>query len=321
MLHIRDVEGPKKTGSIETRLEAMEQQVFKCQGMVERGLNANHMMITKFTSNHKMDAIDIGKHLSRLYERVDQLQGQIYDPQNQNCEYEYRFKSIRHERNYRDCYAWNVMPMSDMKKWEKMHGIPVHPKVMGRPKKNRKKEPEEKKDKNGLKKISKHGVTMHCFICGVVDHNKKGHHNHLHDKPNATAQDEAEEEKFTNLTITDYGPLPESTFIANARDSIPLGRVTATMKRGCARRTRDGAAESSAQGVGTRPRKRQARGGTSTTRGGTTTPRGRTTDPRGRSDGRGGTNAARGWRSAGRGGTNAARGGRTAGRGGTDAGT
>ncbi|KAE8799114.1 40S ribosomal protein S5-1 [Hordeum vulgare] len=84
MLHIRDVEGPKKTGSMETRLEAMEQQVFKCQGMVERGLNANHMMITKFTSNHKMDAIDIGKHLSRLYDRVDQLQGQIYDPQNQN---------------------------------------------------------------------------------------------------------------------------------------------------------------------------------------------------------------------------------------------
>ena len=44
MLHIRDVEGPKKTGSVETRLEAMEQQVFKCQGMVERGLNANHMI-------------------------------------------------------------------------------------------------------------------------------------------------------------------------------------------------------------------------------------------------------------------------------------
>ncbi|KAE8820646.1 40S ribosomal protein S5-1 [Hordeum vulgare] len=84
MLHIRDVEGPKKTGSVETRLEAMEQQVFKCQGMVERGLNANHMMITEFTRNHKMDAIDIGKHLSRLYDRVDQLQGQIYDLQNQN---------------------------------------------------------------------------------------------------------------------------------------------------------------------------------------------------------------------------------------------
>ena len=94
LLHIRDAEGPKGTGSVETRLEAMEQQVFKCQGVVERGLNSNHMMITEFTTNHKMDAIDIGKHLSRLYDKVDQLQGQIYDLQNQNCEYEYRFKRM-----------------------------------------------------------------------------------------------------------------------------------------------------------------------------------------------------------------------------------
>ncbi|KAE8773635.1 40S ribosomal protein S5-1 [Hordeum vulgare] len=86
MLHIRDVEGPKKTGSVETRLEAMEQQVFKCQGMVERGLNANHMMITEFTNKHMIDANDIGKHLSRLYDRIDQLQAQIYDLQNQNCD-------------------------------------------------------------------------------------------------------------------------------------------------------------------------------------------------------------------------------------------
>ncbi|KAE8799017.1 40S ribosomal protein S5-1 [Hordeum vulgare] len=84
MLHIRDVEGPKKTGSVETRLEAMEQQVFKCQGMVERGLNANHMMITEFTNKHMIDANDIGKHLYGLYDRIDQLHAQIYDLQNQN---------------------------------------------------------------------------------------------------------------------------------------------------------------------------------------------------------------------------------------------
>ena len=33
LLHIRDVEGPRRTGSVETRLEAMEQQVFNCQEM------------------------------------------------------------------------------------------------------------------------------------------------------------------------------------------------------------------------------------------------------------------------------------------------
>ncbi|KAE8796408.1 40S ribosomal protein S5-1 [Hordeum vulgare] len=68
VFHIRDVKGPKKTGSVEARLEAVEQQVFKCQGMVERGLNANDMMIIEFTNKHKIDANDIGKHLSRLFE-------------------------------------------------------------------------------------------------------------------------------------------------------------------------------------------------------------------------------------------------------------
>ncbi|KAE8816263.1 40S ribosomal protein S5-1 [Hordeum vulgare] len=99
MLHIRDVEGPKKTGSMETRLEAVEQQVFKCQGLVERGLNANHMMIMEFTSKHMIDANDIGKHLSRLYDMFDQLQAQIYDMQNQNWEFAaymglYRYSGI-----------------------------------------------------------------------------------------------------------------------------------------------------------------------------------------------------------------------------------
>ncbi|KAE8803461.1 40S ribosomal protein S5-1 [Hordeum vulgare] len=95
MLHIRDVEVPKKTESVETRLEAMEQQVFKCKGMVERGLNANHMMITEFTNKHKIDVNDTGKHLSRLYDMINQLQAQIYDLQNQNflsigfCEFQF----------------------------------------------------------------------------------------------------------------------------------------------------------------------------------------------------------------------------------------
>ncbi|KAE8785909.1 40S ribosomal protein S5-1 [Hordeum vulgare] len=84
--HIRDVEGPKKTGSMEARLEALEQQVFKCQGMVEHGLNANHMMITEFTNKHKIHANDIGKQLSRLYDRIDHLQTKIYDLQNQKNE-------------------------------------------------------------------------------------------------------------------------------------------------------------------------------------------------------------------------------------------
>ena len=94
LLHIRDVEGPKGTGSVETRLEAMEQQVFKCQGMVERGLNSNHMMIVEFTNNHKLDTKNIEETIFKLHEKIEHLQAQIYDLQNQNCEYEYRFKRM-----------------------------------------------------------------------------------------------------------------------------------------------------------------------------------------------------------------------------------
>ena len=94
LLHIRDVEGPRSTRSVETKLETMEQQVFKCQGMVERGLNANQMMIAEFTNNHKLDAKNIGETIFQLHEKIEYLQAQIYDPQNQNCEYEYRFKRM-----------------------------------------------------------------------------------------------------------------------------------------------------------------------------------------------------------------------------------
>ena len=94
LLHIRDVEGPKGTGSVETRLDAMEQQVFKCQGMVERGINATHKMLAEFTNNYESDAKNTEEAIFKLHEKIEHLQAQIYDLQNQNCEYEYRFKRM-----------------------------------------------------------------------------------------------------------------------------------------------------------------------------------------------------------------------------------
>ena len=90
LLHIRDVEGPNGTGSVETRLEAMEQQVF----MVERGINASHTMLAEFTNNYKSDAKNTEEAIFKLHEKIEHLQAQVYDLQNQNCEYEYRFKRM-----------------------------------------------------------------------------------------------------------------------------------------------------------------------------------------------------------------------------------
>ena len=64
----------RRTESMEKRLKAMEQQVFKCQEMVVRGLDANHIMITEFTNNHKLDAKNIGETIFKLHEKIVHLQ-------------------------------------------------------------------------------------------------------------------------------------------------------------------------------------------------------------------------------------------------------
>ena len=53
--------------------------------MVECGLDSN---------KYKLDVKDIGEAIFKLHEKIEHLQAQIYDLQNQNCEYEYRFKRM-----------------------------------------------------------------------------------------------------------------------------------------------------------------------------------------------------------------------------------
>ncbi|KAE8819838.1 40S ribosomal protein S5-1 [Hordeum vulgare] len=74
VLHIQDVQGPNKEGSEKARLAATEHEIFKCQGMLERGLNANHSMITDFNSKNKLDTKKVGVVLFKLQERVEHLQ-------------------------------------------------------------------------------------------------------------------------------------------------------------------------------------------------------------------------------------------------------
>jgi hypothetical protein len=79
---------------------------------------------------------------------------------------------------YNRAYAFNLVPLRGRVFWEKVDAVQVHPplftKVMGRPKKNRRKAPEEK-TKKGVQVFTKAGVTIHCSVCGGADHNKRGH--------------------------------------------------------------------------------------------------------------------------------------------------
>ena len=82
-------------------------------------------------------------------------------------------------RTYLKAYGYTLVPLGDPNVWEVQNAYKVYPPVftkqLGRPKKNRKKTPEEKM-KNGVRVLNKKGVTMHCSICGRADHNRKGHY-------------------------------------------------------------------------------------------------------------------------------------------------
>jgi hypothetical protein len=58
-------------------------------------------MITDFIREHKVDGKNIGDVIFKLNDRIDYLQAQIYDLQNQNFEYEAKFKGMSLAANFR----------------------------------------------------------------------------------------------------------------------------------------------------------------------------------------------------------------------------
>src|ERR1041385_7695072 len=69
----------------------MEQEVFKYNKMVERGVEANFDFINELKMFYKKEMRGIWSSITAAEERIDDLQGQIYDMHNQNCEYELKF--------------------------------------------------------------------------------------------------------------------------------------------------------------------------------------------------------------------------------------
>ncbi|KAE8770482.1 40S ribosomal protein S5-1 [Hordeum vulgare] len=92
VFHIRDVQVLKKMGTVEARLEVVEQEVSRCQSMVECGLSANHTMITECTRDLKVDGRPLEDIVFTLNDQINFLQGQTFDLQNQIFEYEEKFK-------------------------------------------------------------------------------------------------------------------------------------------------------------------------------------------------------------------------------------
>src|SRR3954463_11511891 len=94
VLRKKDLKGPVKGGSTEDRLKEMEQEVFKYKKMVECSVEANFNITNELKSLYSEDMKEMWSSLTALEEKSEELQAQIYDLQNQNCEYELKFSRM-----------------------------------------------------------------------------------------------------------------------------------------------------------------------------------------------------------------------------------
>jgi uncharacterized coiled-coil DUF342 family protein len=100
-LQINDVQVPKGEGSLKARMEALEQEVFKYKKMVEREVDIIHRINQDLVTKYKKETIELWRDIFSLHETTNQLQAQLYDVQNQNCEYEARFQQMSAAANFR----------------------------------------------------------------------------------------------------------------------------------------------------------------------------------------------------------------------------
>jgi hypothetical protein len=100
-LQIKDVQGPKGEGSLKARKEALEQEVFKYKKMAEREMDIIHRINQELVTKYKKETTELWSDTFSLHETTNQLQAQLYNLQNQNCEYEARFKQMSAAASFR----------------------------------------------------------------------------------------------------------------------------------------------------------------------------------------------------------------------------
>ena len=96
-----DVQGPAGEGSQEERMKKLEQEVFTYKKMAEREVDIFHKMVAELTAAHKKETEELWEDIYALHSITSKLQVQLYDVQNQNCEYETRFKRISAAASFR----------------------------------------------------------------------------------------------------------------------------------------------------------------------------------------------------------------------------
>src|SRR4051812_6363668 len=100
-VQMKEVQGPKGEGSLEDGMEALEQEVFRYKKMAEREVDVIHKISAELITKHEGEASKLREEIFSLLQTTNQLQAQLYDIQNQNCEYEARFDRISSAASFR----------------------------------------------------------------------------------------------------------------------------------------------------------------------------------------------------------------------------
>ena len=100
-VQVGDAQGPKGEGSLEARMEKLEQEVFMYKKMAEREVDIIHKINAELIGEHKKEVASLWDDIFSLHETANKLQAQLYDVQNQNYEYETRFKRISSAASFR----------------------------------------------------------------------------------------------------------------------------------------------------------------------------------------------------------------------------
>jgi hypothetical protein len=77
-LQIKDVQVPKGEGSLEARMEALEQEVFIYK-MAEREVDIIHRINQELVTKYKKETTELWSGIFSLHETTNQLQTQLYD--------------------------------------------------------------------------------------------------------------------------------------------------------------------------------------------------------------------------------------------------
>jgi hypothetical protein len=100
-LQIEDVQGPTGEGNLKGRMEALEQEVFKYKKMAEHEVDIIYRINQELVVKHKKETAELWNDIFSLHETTTKLQAQLYDLQNQNCEYEARFTQMSAAASFR----------------------------------------------------------------------------------------------------------------------------------------------------------------------------------------------------------------------------